>query len=68
MTDNNKVTIDGVDYDLKSLSEVAVSKISDIKFSDTQIVQLQNELAISSTARNGYLRALKAEIKKKPKT
>ena len=56
------VTVDGVDYTFENLSDVAKSQIINIQFSDEQISQLQNELAISNTARNGYMRALTSEL------
>lgn len=56
------VTLDGVDYHSENLSDVAKSQIKNIQFSDEQILQLQNELAISNTARNGYVRALTKEL------
>ena len=56
------ITIDGVEYPLEKLSDVAKSQVKNIQFSDEQILQLQNELAISNTARNGYIRALTNEL------
>jgi hypothetical protein len=62
ITNDAQITIDGVDYAIEDLSEKAKSQISNIQFSDAQILQLQNELAISNTARTGYTRALKLEL------
>ena len=62
--DGQKISIDGTDYILDNLSEEAKVKISNIQFVDTQIQQLNNELAISDTARIGYTNALKREILK----
>jgi hypothetical protein len=62
ITENAKVTVDGVDFDMKNLSENAKIQIANIKFSDEQILQFQNEWAISNTARTGYIRAFKAEF------
>jgi hypothetical protein len=59
------VTIDDVDYPFEDLSDVAISQIKNIQFSEEQILQLQNELAISNTARNGYIRALTKELSDK---
>jgi hypothetical protein len=59
---NNSVKIDGVDYIIDGLSEYAKSQIENIRFSDEQILQLQNELAISNTARAGYLRILNSGL------
>ena len=56
------VTVNGVDYPFDNLSDVAKSQIENIEFSDEQISQLQNELAISNTARNGYIRSLTNQL------
>ena len=61
---NANISINGLDYAVDELSDEAKSQIVNIQFSDVQILQLQNELAISNTARTGYLRALRAEISK----
>jgi hypothetical protein len=60
-------TIDGVDYFIGDLSDNAKSQVQHIQFSEAQILQLQNELAISNTARNGYIKALKTELGDKPR-
>ncbi len=57
----SKVEIDGVYYILDDLFESAKSLAQNIIFIDEQISQLQNEWAISNTARNGYLRLLAVE-------
>jgi hypothetical protein len=62
ITENAKITIDGVVYPMENLSDNAKFQITNIKFSDEQILQLQNEWAISNTARTGYIRAFKAEF------
>ena len=56
------VTIDDVDYDLNDLSENAKAQLANLQFVDTQLMQLNNELAVSDTARIGYLAALKNEL------
>ncbi len=62
INDKSKITIDEVDYNVSELSNEAKTHIARIQFTSAQILQLENELAISSTARNGYLRLLKAEV------
>jgi hypothetical protein len=57
-----KITIDDVDYDLNNLSENARAQIKNIQFVDAQIQQLNNEWAVSDTARMGYANALKKEL------
>ena len=59
-----KIIIDDVEYNLDSLSEEAKAQIASIEFVDAQLQQIQNELAISDTARIGYTNALKREIEK----
>ena len=57
-----KITIEGKDYKLDDLSDAAKVQVSNIQFVDTQIQQLNNELAISDTARLGYTNALRNEV------
>lgn len=58
-----KITIDEVEYKLDELSDNAKAQIVNIEFVDVQLQQLNNELAVSDTARIGYSNALKAELK-----
>ena len=63
-SENLKITIDGVEYDFDKLSDKAKMQIANIQFVDERIQQLNNEWAVSDTARIGYMRALKSEIAK----
>ncbi len=56
------VTIDGVDYDLTSLSDAAKAQIANLRFVDAEINDLQNRLAVFRTARVGYAEKLKKEL------
>ena len=58
----NTITIEGVAYSVDDFSVSAKQSVDSIRFSDSQISQLENELAISSTARNGYLKLLNLEL------
>ena len=58
------VSIDGVDYRLDELSKEALAQVTNIKFVDMQLRQLNNEWAVADTARIGYTNALKAEVNK----
>lgn len=60
----NKVTIDGKEYKLDSLSDNAKSQLENIQFTDARLLQLNNELAVSDTARIAYTNALKNELAK----
>ena len=61
---DNTVRIDDVDYKIDELSEEAKKLITTIQFVDQQLNQLQNEFAVSDTARIGYLNALQKELAK----
>ena len=58
------VTIDGVEYKLSEMSDDVKAQLSNIQFVDQQIRQLQNEWAVSDTARLGYQAALNGELLK----
>lgn len=62
---NNVITIDGVEYEADKMSENARSQIINIQFVDEELQRLQNELAVSDTARMAYERAMKSEYKEK---
>ena len=61
------VTVDGVEYNINEMSDAAKAQLSNIQFVDHQVRQLQNEWAISDTARLGYQAALKGELLKNAK-
>ena len=65
MVENNPKTlvIDNVEYNLSDLSENSIAQIANIQFVDERIQQLNNEWAISDTARIGYENALRRELK-----
>jgi len=59
-----KINIDGKEYELEDMSDKAKELLANVQFVDSQIQQLNNEWAVSDTARIGYARALNAELKK----
>ena len=61
------MTVDGVEYNINEMSDAAKAQLSNIQFVDHQVRQLQNEWAISDTARLGYQAALKGELLKSAK-
>ena len=63
-TSSREITIDEIEYKLDDLSDNAKAQLANIQFVDAQIQQLNNEWAVSDTARMGYLNALKAELSK----
>jgi len=59
----NVVTIDDVDYELDNISDEAKAQLDNLRFVEERINQLQNEWAVSDTARIGYSKALEKELK-----
>ena len=57
------INIDGKEYNLDELSDSAKTQLVNIQFVDAQLQQLNNELAVSDTARIGYTNALRSEVK-----
>lgn len=57
-----KINVDGVEHFLDDLSEQAKAQLTSIQFVDEKIQQLNNEIAVSDTARAGYSAALKNEL------
>lgn len=64
LNSNASISIDGVDYNLDELSDNAKAQVASIQFVDEQIQQLNNEWAVSDTARVAYLAALKSDLSK----
>jgi hypothetical protein len=62
MPDQNKVTIDGKEYDIETLSDNAKNQVQNLQTTDQEIFRLQNQLGIFKTARAAYANALKAEL------
>lgn len=56
------ITIDGREYVLSELSEVARAQITNLRTTDQHIARLQAWLAIAQTARGAYARALAQEL------
>lgn len=57
-----KITIDNVDYDIDNISELANQQFTMLKKTDQEIDQLNNQLAITQTARNIYANTLRSYL------
>ena len=66
-TKNNsdKITIDDKEYRTSDLSEEAKAQLVNLQFINEQILQKNNELQVSDSARILYKSALKTELIKK---
>jgi len=57
-----KIVIDGKDYLLEDLSDVAKQQLGSLKATDAEIARLEAQLAMLKTARIAYARAAKEEL------
>ncbi len=60
----SKITIDGKEYELDSLSEETKNQLISLQVCDQKIQSTQQELAILQTARMAYANALKELLAK----
>ena len=54
-----KITIDGKEYDVDSLSEESKAQLVSLRYVDSELARLQAQAATLQTARIAYGRALK---------
>jgi hypothetical protein len=59
-----KLTIDGKEYLLDSLSDDAKAQLGALNLVDRKLADLQQDMAILQTARNAYAQALVAALPK----
>lgn len=59
---DQKITIDGKDYNIDKLSEDTKGQLVSMRAVDTEIARLQTLQAICQTARNAYAAALKEAL------
>ncbi|GAB4256080.1 MAG: hypothetical protein Kow0065_04610 [Methylomicrobium sp.] len=64
MANKQTVTIEGVEYQMSDLNDTAKSQLTNIRITDQEIARLQQQLAITQTARAAYFSALKQELPK----
>lgn len=57
-----KIVIDGQEYLLEDLSDVAKQQLGSLKATDAEIARLESQLAMLKTARIAYARAAKEEL------
>lgn len=62
MTEQKKMTIDGVDYNVAELSDEARAQIVALRHCDQKLRELRRELAIVQTARGAYAGSLKQSL------
>ena len=66
MTDKNEIiTIDGSEYNKSELSEECIAEIQSLAFTNELIQRLTAEIAVATTAANGYKNAIIKTLPKK---
>ncbi|PHS19412.1 MAG: hypothetical protein COA78_00875 [Blastopirellula sp.] len=60
----NVLTVDGKEYDTDSISDNARKIAQNIQMADQELIRLQAVNAMAQTARQAYVKALKAELEK----
>ena len=58
------IKIDDKDYDFDTLSQEAKDQLTSLQFVDAELARLNAQVAVYSTARNGYSAALKELLPK----
>lgn len=59
MNDDQKISIDGKEYAVSEMSQVALEQLNNVRAVDQEIQRLQVQIAIAQTARSTYANALK---------
>ena len=59
-----KITVDGIEYNTEDLSDKGKAQLASLQFLEVQMNKIKSEIAVYQTARNSYVAALKAELKK----
>ena len=62
---NELIKIDGVEYNIKSITQEINIKLQSLQFVNEQILQRQNDLQVLDTARLSYIAAFKQELELK---
>jgi hypothetical protein len=58
----SKITIDGKEYEIDSLSKETKGMLANLQFVNTELARLQAMTAILQTAQQAYSNALKASL------
>lgn len=66
MSEVPSITLNGKTYALADLTEAARNQIANIRVVDAEIARLQQQLAITQTARNAYVAALAGVVEQAP--
>ncbi len=57
-----KLMLDGVEYDVNSLSDNAKGQLRGVQVAEAEIKRLNIQIALAQTARGAYMQALQAEL------
>ena len=62
MNPEQKITIDGLEYPLSTLSDAAKTQLQMLQITEQEIQRLQWQLAVAHPARDAYVQALEAAL------
>jgi hypothetical protein len=60
--ENQKITIDGIEYDFNNLSETVKLQLASLRATDMEIARQEAVLAMLKTARVAYAKAAKESL------
>lgn len=64
MSDEQKITIDGKEYNASELSDEVKGQLMSMRAAEQELARLQTQAAITQTARNAYAQSIKASLDK----
>ena len=58
----SKVKLDGIEYEIESLSATAKKSVESVNFTNNKILELENTVALLRRAKKSYIEGLKQEM------
>lgn len=62
MSEEQKITIDGKEYNAADLSDEVKSQLISMRAAEQELARLQTQVAITQTARNAYAKSVKDSL------
>ena len=65
MSDEETITLDGVDYKVETLSDEGKAIVTSLRFVNKELNDAQSRVAVLNTAKSAYIASLKNELSTK---
>tara|TARA_B100000575_G_scaffold262311_1_gene236686 strand:- start:1172 stop:1372 length:201 start_codon:yes stop_codon:yes gene_type:complete len=65
MSDEETITLDGVDYEVEALSDEGKAILTSLRFVNKELNDAQSRVAVLNTAKSAYIASLKNELSTK---